>query len=486
MKATVFPLIVSLFIIAPIIAQDDSASPYPIEGTWIYKNDVSMMRFTISRGDANEMKICEVKKVSQNAYTWRLGHLKDTDLKFTTGIPNAKGAGKWEYFGRLLGAEVKCISNSKDSITIILPDTLTKDRHGDFWSPMEFVGAHPDLKTFINKETIAGEYTSSINGIKYEFDEYGHGVVNFKDSFSYEIPLDLYDNYRAILKIDNATGFFGESLTYGFRWGDSTIFVFKAEQNPEFPDRFIISDKPELLLNPITVKNPPTIEYFEALNNAPETWLLSEYVDLLKKTRSPEKAFNSIKDKYFVIELYRHDSNWWWQFSNFHEGGLSAHCDTSAYPGKSIIAFMDSSFSIKGTLSDPNTITLDYYSEGDSWKNKFVKATPSLKEFVNNILISGKYLNQNGDTCIFQPDGIARWGYSKPFKFEIELDFIFAYPDGFFLPFHQEVYGREEYFHFKWRDAKLYIFETYMVYPEGEGATVYKDPLLILTPVRNK
>jgi hypothetical protein len=225
-------------------------------------------------------------------------------------------------------------------------------------------------------------------------------------------------------------------------------------------------------------------------NNGPtETWLSSDYVDGLRRTRSPHGAMGSMRPGSGepCINVYQSETKWRWVSENFHERLYEFECDLDEYPGQREITFRSSYDTAEivahGTLLSADTLLLEYRDRLAVWSGKYVKANPSLEVFVNNLLLAGKYLNQEGDTCVFEESGVASWRFES-FRYEIYLDCVFSYPDGFWIPDVWTPFGWQPYCHFQWKGKKLYIYDTYKTIPDGEYAIPYKEPLLILTPVK--
>jgi hypothetical protein len=218
-----------------------------------------------------------------------------------------------------------------------------------------------------------------------------------------------------------------------------------------------------------------------------ETWLLSDYVDVLRKTRSPMMACDAAEGRDFAIDVSESETGWEWSFYNIHEGKGGFECGLGQYPGRNEIEFRSGGDTEEivghGTLLHADTLMLEYWGKRGDWTGRYVKAKPNLEAFVNGLLLSGNYVNQEGVSCVFEDSGVANWGY-VPFKYEVTLDCMFS-RDLFCLPYQcDDAFGWFPYYHFEWKKDKLYVFDTYNIYPGGEGATPYKEPLLILTPVK--
>jgi len=218
-----------------------------------------------------------------------------------------------------------------------------------------------------------------------------------------------------------------------------------------------------------------------------ETWLSSDYVDVLRRTRSPKKAIESMGSYKTCIDVYRAETKLKWISQNFHEHVYEFECDLDEYSGQREIAFQSSYDTAEvvahGTMLSADTLLLEYRDRLATWSGKYVKASPSLEVFVNNLLLAGSYLNQVGDTCVFHESGVASWR-QESFRYEVYLDYVFSYPDGFWCPDVWSPFGWQPYCHFQWKKGKLYIYDTYKTIPDGEYAIPYKEPLLILTPVK--
>jgi len=216
-----------------------------------------------------------------------------------------------------------------------------------------------------------------------------------------------------------------------------------------------------------------------------ETWLSMDYVDVLRRTLSPMTANDSADVP--RMDVYKSETAWNWYCGDFHEGGgCNMTCNLDEYPGHREIAFRSEwaqgEIVARGIMTHADTLLLESHDTDLPLTGKYVKATPNLEAFVNGLLLSGKYVSQYDDTCVFDDSGVAKWG-NVAFEYEVVLDPIIAC-DVFCLPQGcRDVFGWLPYYHFEWKKDKLYICDTYGV-PTCDSLTSYKEPLLILTPVR--
>jgi hypothetical protein len=484
---------VSLLVLAIMQCTPVSSDSNPLNsvaGMWISDIDASSIRAIVSTGRAlDDLLFLEVRSTGGDSIEWKIGHLQDTIALFLTDSVVLQTNGHDKFFGFMREEVVSSEVLSPERLMLCFPRTLIAASYGKLYDSMKFVSIGPSLTKYVNRQVLAGDYVDTISGLKFRFDESGAVTTIGGGASQYEIPLIRGSDYRAILKLNSAKGFFGESLTYGFRWRNGLLCVFGTSASSEFPDQFVVADSSIAILKPLRLVNPENNPPEVIPTASAEIWLLSAYVDVLRATKSPRKAFEAVNSNFpaVEIEVFKERDRWIWQPSNFHEGMEGLECAISEFPGtgdlKLVSTYGSHSVGALGRLIGDDTLEMTFSANPKSGMHKYVRIRPNLEAFVNNLLLSGHYLNQDSIECSFDGNGVANWG-DEPFRYMVLLDCMGDIPDGFILPYRSDVFGFSPFYSFKWNDGKLYIYQGYNIHPSSEGATAYNEPLLVLTQVK--
>ncbi len=236
------------------------------------------------------------------------------------------------------------------------------------------------------------------------------------------------------------------------------------------------------------------------LNQLQGEWLNKQYVEELNRTKSPVKAYDIDRNtNYTAFYIVKKDSAYlnWDQSWGYHEGaslritGLQLTSEPNTYK----ITYHEYQTHGRRTDNDRffihdnkpvNEIVWIFYPRYGSKKEEqritFVRIEPSIEEFINIVVIAGRYTDEKGRKFEFKQSGHAIWP-NKSFKYVVELDRYWTNGkfDAFNVlgekikNFYPMRYGLE------WRDKKLLVFKIASVI--GDGIVVREEkPLFILAP----
>lgn len=174
------------------------------------------------------------------------------------------------------------------------------------------------------------------------------------------------------------------------------------------------------------------------------TWINVQYIDVLRKTKSPKRAI--IERTSFRIER-KADNYGWMQIYSFNEGvyrkleGLKPSGDRNSY----IVLHDAMKFWLDTwTISeDGQSLVWSYRPQGGSPTNEkeydkasFIRIGMTEVEFVNRVVLVGEYRDGKDQLYEFSTNGIAKWP-GDVFRYEVEVngpalsecDFLKKYDD---------------------------------------------------------
>lgn len=247
-------------------------------------------------------------------------------------------------------------------------------------------------------------------------------------------------------------------------------------------------------------KSIPDIEKrTKILKDISGEWLNSVYIDVLKMTKSPLKAFNSIGDEipYFAAREIIGKNYELMLIEDFHEG-VPVIVDGAEYDStKNLYFFLFADqpfetleiFEYEAFRHDEDTLV--FINEYDESRNfhKFHRIAhfekgiqEDLEIYVNKIALAGKYQDQAGKIIQFTDDQLFKAG-SREREYSIGLDFLFTDFDYIYFPADPENGLKRKTFAYMWSDDKLYIYKA----AENEYGDLKKiePPLYVLTPMEN-
>ncbi|MFC1490386.1 hypothetical protein ACFL6K_04180 [Candidatus Latescibacterota bacterium] len=237
---------------------------------------------------------------------------------------------------------------------------------------------------------------------------------------------------------------------------------------------------------------------FANLNQIEGEWFNKQFIEELERTKSIRKSYNVDNNTlYTAFNISRKDPSYfnWDRSYRYHEGDLLTitRIVPLADPNIYLILFhkeqthspitSQDRFLIKKSLNEIVWIFNPLYSSSNSEQRvTFVRLEPSIEEYINNIIIAGKYTDENGRIFEFNKSGDAIWP-EKVFKYQVGLDTYWA--EGKFDYFvvegekFQGIYPMR--YGFEWVDNKLLIYEIAEVNFLTQVSRKLK-PLYILTP----
>ena len=226
-------------------------------------------------------------------------------------------------------------------------------------------------------------------------------------------------------------------------------------------------------------------------------WINNNYLEKLHKTRSHYRAMCEVPAFYISLK----DSKYNWSIAlQFHEGMryniqyLKPCSEQNTYE----LVFRDDQHYGRISGNDkfyfPEGITGneiqwifdDIYVSLVKGKKKlsFVRLKPNLEDYINYVLLVGKYSDQNGRTFIFHQSRKAEWP-DKSFTYGVSLDTFlseFSSCEYFYDIDKKNLKDELICYPFKWFNNKLYIYSTYTNSNGSGSLQPQKEPTYILTP----
>lgn len=250
------------------------------------------------------------------------------------------------------------------------------------------------------------------------------------------------------------------------------------------------------------------------------SWLSKEYVETLKATKDPMKAISKVADA-CSLYIFKPDSDYFYGHYtrafgyNFHEGGSSPIIlDLKPADNDFFFLIYGEVVSTKGpktpvkmvpSISDERVRIISRTSDAIQeiewskrifndvkkieWqKAEFIKVEKDTMQYVNKIVLAGKYKDQQDRPFVFT-DSIAVWP-ERTFHYAVQRDFVEGWPTGDCQTFDvlddkdRSITGKNgfpERLGYRWKDKTLYIYN--LSYPKETGEIVCgKDPVFVLTP----
>lgn len=197
----------------------------------------------------------------------------------------------------------------------------------------------------------------------------------------------------------------------------------------------------------------------DKLNGA---WLNKDLIDILYSTRSTYEATKTTKIS--NIEIINGGINGLNKFHDSFGNDIEELCLTN----KPYV------YTIQGKTNDTvyildkdscNKIMFSFYDH-----NIFIRLNEPIDEFINKIVIAGKYNDKSGNVYYFEPDGSTNWP-TQGYKYEIIKDFWPIEKDC--IIFSDTLNNRDKYYGYSWKGNVL-RFHNEIDYPE-DTADDYKD-----------
>ena len=225
-------------------------------------------------------------------------------------------------------------------------------------------------------------------------------------------------------------------------------------------------------------------------------WINKEYIERLKATKSPLQAKDGITYTSFTIAKENYSYKWL-QIYNFHEGVWFNVTGFKPTPEPIMYQIIYEPIYEREPVKRETYIDTLYISEQNllnelEWaftqkygkqKGKelhipFVRIEPTIQDYVNSIVLAGKYTDENGQAFTFSSTGEANW-IDTSFKYFVSLD-TYMHLNLQFDSFYDD--DKRIMYHFKWLNNKLFIYETYIYPPGMEFKKPRDEPLYILIP----
>jgi hypothetical protein len=223
-------------------------------------------------------------------------------------------------------------------------------------------------------------------------------------------------------------------------------------------------------------RQPPPDSSHSAVHLVEGEYLSSDYIDELRKTRSPLNAGSSYGME--LVRVRRDGTKFVLEpIINFHEGdsGFAINQDGSVAPLPE--PRVTDISNVTATVLDDHTIRFGY----GSFKPATYVCVKDAAVYVSGVVLVGRYKDEQGLRYDFQADGWAVFPDRK-FEYEIGLDHVLDGFDYFMDAAQDKKRLPWTVWAIKWNGDTLQIFRT----TDEGGVDEIADsrPLLVLHPVR--
>lgn len=237
---------------------------------------------------------------------------------------------------------------------------------------------------------------------------------------------------------------------------------------------YSLKSKPETK----TIQNLQKISSEEFLPKLEGIWIRKEYIKILEETKSPFQAIQGLLETQINIQKNKENNFEINLIVNYHEG-ITREIKklipltenkfeislTTNYTGEKYVILVDN-------VEKSTQLTLDY----QKGKCNFIKIQEKNEEdFVNKIVLAGKYQDQSGRIFIFEPNRVAKWP-NETFKYRVGLDFVFDSYNNIWLVDENDN-NLNVFYTYEWKDDDLFIYKASI---PGEAVIPENKPFVIL------
>ena len=227
-----------------------------------------------------------------------------------------------------------------------------------------------------------------------------------------------------------------------------------------------------------------------ALDDLLGDWLNRDYVEALKKTRSP---LESLKMRYSAMTFTK-KARWyeWMVVVNFHEAGRFNNIDGLHHSGTADNYTLEFNKNQYGrTIPENDRIvypdgSLDALAwlsiiDGKEQRIQFVRVKPTMEAYVNQVVLAGEYTDTTGRKIVFTDNCKAIWP-DETFTYVLGLDHVLTKCDYLYITEP----GAKKYlaYAFEWKDSKLLIYNVVRPTEGFEAMYPAREPVYVLTPAK--
>jgi hypothetical protein len=205
-----------------------------------------------------------------------------------------------------------------------------------------------------------------------------------------------------------------------------------------------------------TISKPLTVEQIDG------NWVRKKYLDSLRSTRSqfseqPENVSISAKNNRLNWTTY-HESSWR-RILRIEPSDNNYVLVVGQWEVESPASSETLYVPFKPTINHEGKIaSIEFLDDSlvSSKREPFIRLPVPLKEYANELLLLGRYVDRNGKQYSFSKEGVASWP-DKSFSYELPLDSSEAGCDYFQTDDPKEP-GRWKRYGFKWKGDRLDLF----------------------------
>ena len=193
-------------------------------------------------------------------------------------------------------------------------------------------------------------------------------------------------------------------------------------------------------------------------------WINEEYLNTLKLNRSPKEAIkaDNVKIPYFI--LTNNKMQW---LNNFHD--LTEYTINKSNK-ENVFDIKSSKDESKGKLIVPNPGKIDEIvwintsnASKDTIKQIFIKVSKSTephsyRSYFNNIVLTGKFKDENDNIYIFKKTGEGLWN-KRRIIYKLGLDFVHSNHDYIMIKYEESINEVFITYGFKWVSNQLLLFK---------------------------
>jgi hypothetical protein len=240
--------------------------------------------------------------------------------------------------------------------------------------------------------------------------------------------------------------------------------------------------QPTILL----AENDP-VKNNKIFNELAGTWLNKKYITALYRTKSPVKSARGILID--TLNIMRNDSSYeCMEVYNFTEGGHSkiisalSSIDSNTYLLTVQADYLEGETPPHYLIVNTKTNMMEIHYQENGQKFEFIKIGESIDNYLNKVVLAGKYKDSKNNTYIFGVNGEGFWS-GKKFRYQIYYRPAASHIDCFLIKNNNDEYTGEQYA-FEWKGNQLFIYVARSI--EGSDADFFakdKKPLLCLKKV---
>jgi hypothetical protein len=210
----------------------------------------------------------------------------------------------------------------------------------------------------------------------------------------------------------------------------------------------------------LSCSRQPTNPRFEVADFAGE-WVAKHYIEEVERTRQPHQAW-SLEHWALSFSIIKTDATEYeFNATTLNEGGLSgriSHLEATTHPGEFRLVIEGQKDYVLIQIESESKRPVETVRAADSMERAvlFTRLPGTLDQYINRLVIAGKYQGVSGEEYTFDEIGEARWP-GQTFHYEVSLNPIEAGCEYIEHDDPAGVGGRKRY-GYRWNGSELDLF----------------------------